>query len=205
MQQMIPGVRLSGAAVFSAIMAIVIVSTQLGGETVTQWLRWDRVALGEFEWWRLWTGHLVHASWAHVGLNLLGLGLVAWLFPEPVSARWHFVRFLWLGFASSIMMLLWVPDLDWYVGLSGVLHGSFVLGLWWLFRQGDKLAFLLLVLLAGKLILEHFVGPVTSDEELVGVPVLTQAHSYGALAAAMLIPIERWVVFPRFIGNNPAP
>ncbi len=205
MQQMIPGVRLSGAAIFAAVMGLVIVATQAGGQSVIAELRWDRAALTEFEWWRLWTGHLVHASWPHVGLNLLGLALVAWLFPEPISARWHFLRFLWLGLASSVMMYVWLPDLDWYVGLSGVLHGCFVIGLWWLFRQGDKLAFLLLVLLGGKLILEHFIGPVTSDEELVGVPVLTQAHSYGALAACLWIPFESWVVFPRFIGNNSAP
>ncbi len=205
MQQMIPGVRLSGAAVFSIVMAIVIVATQSGGQAVLELLRWDRMALEEFELWRVWTGHLVHASWPHVGLNVLGLALVAWLFPEPVSTAWHLVRFLWLGFAASALMWFGVPDLDWYVGLSGVLHGSFVFGLWWLFREGDRLAFLLLVLLAGKLTLEHFFGPVTSDEDLVGVPVLTQAHSYGALAACVLIPIERWVVFPRGIGNNSAP
>lgn len=186
-------------------MTVIIVGTQSGGEAALELLRWDRMALEEFELWRVWTGHLIHASWPHVGLNVLGLGLVAWLFPEPVSALWHLVRFVWLALAASIMMWFWVPDLDWYVGLSGVLHGSFVLGLWWLFREGDKLAFLLLVLLAGKLILEHFMGPVTSDEDLVGVPVLTQAHSYGALAACILIPIERWVVFPRGIGNNSPP
>lgn len=148
---------------------------------------------------------MIHASWPHVGLNLLGLVLVAWLFPEPLAAHWHFVRFVWLALASSLMMYLWLPTLDWYVGLSGVLHGSFVMGLWWLFRQGDKLAFVLLLLLAGKLVLEHFHGPITSDEDLVGVPVLTEAHSYGALAACVWMPVERWVVFLRSMRDNAAP
>ena len=79
--------------------------------------------------------------------------------------------------------------------MSGVLHGSFVLGLWWLLRQGDRLALLLLVLLVGKLLIEHFHGPITSDEDLVGVPVLTEAHSFGALAAAIWVPVERLLVF----------
>ena len=205
MRAMIPGVRLSGAAVFSAAAIVVIVVTQLGGPAAIEWLRWDRAALAEFEWWRLWTGHLIHASWPHVGLNAFGLVLIAWLFPEPHSARWHLLRFMWLALATSMMMWWWVPDLDWYVGMSGVLHGSFVMGLWWLFRQGDRLAFVLLVLLAGKLLLEHFYGPVTSDEELVGVPVLTQAHSFGAIAACIWMPIEAWVIFRRDSGNTSGP
>lgn len=205
MQSMIPGLRLSGAAIFSFIAITVIVIAQSAGEFSQEWMRWDRAALAKFEWWRLWSGHLIHASWPHVGLNVMGLLLVAWLFPEPIAARWHGLRFVWLGFASSIMMWFWVPDLDWYVGMSGVLHGSFVMGLWWLFRQGDQLAFVLLVLLVGKLIVEHIYGPITSDEELVGVPVLTQAHSFGALAACIWMPFESWVLFRLKSGHTSPP
>lgn len=205
MQSMIPGVRLSGAAIFSFIAILVIVVAQSAGDLSQEWMRWDRAELAKFEWWRLWTGHLIHASWPHVGLNAFGLLLVAWLFPEPISAWWHGLRFLWLGLASSVMMWFWVPDLDWYVGMSGVLHGSFVIGLWWLFREGDRLAFVLLLLLVAKLVVEHFHGPVTSDADMVGVPVLTQAHSFGALSACIWMPVERWLLFRGKSGHTSPP
>lgn len=185
----------SGVVIYAIVAAVLIVSFQAMGSDVIDALRWDREALTKFQWWRLWTGHLVHASWPHVGLNLLGLVLVAWIFPEPLPLRVQFLRFAWLGLVSSVLMYAFVPSLGWYVGMSGVLHGSFVLGLWWLLRQGDRLALLLLLLLVGKLLIEHFHGPITSDEDLVGVPVLTEAHSFGALAAAIWVPVERWLVF----------
>ncbi|MGB1556259.1 MAG: rhombosortase [Oceanococcaceae bacterium] len=191
MKEMIPGLRFSGTAAFCLFLALIILLAQASGDWGQRWLRWDRGALQEFEWWRLWTGHLIHASWPHVGLNLAGLGLVAWLFPEPVGWKGQALRFVWLSLFISLLMYATLPELYWYVGLSGVLHGSFVLGLWWLWKQGDGLAALLLALLVGKLIYEHFFGPLTSDEELVGVPVLTQAHSFGALGAAIWL-LVRW-------------
>ena len=184
MGRMIPTLQLSGTSRFCLLMGLIIVLAQSGGQTALDILRWDRVALTEFDWWRLWTGHLIHASWPHVGLNLMGLVLIAWLFPEPKSLREHCLRFAWLALFISVAMFS-LPDLGWYVGLSGVLHGSFVFGLWWLWRRGDRLALVLLLGLLFKLGWEHLHGPLTSDEDLVGVPVLTQAHSFGAIGAGI--------------------
>ena len=179
------------AALACMTIALLIGALSLGGESVTEFLRYDRNAIEAGQWWRTLTGHLVHASFAHTLLNVAGLVLIALLFPEPLPFwRWAW-RILVLSAGISALIYWRLPNLGWYVGLSGTLHGLFVLGFWWLFREGDKLAPILLLVLICKLLWEHFNGPITSNEELVGVPVLVEAHSYGALCAVIYLAISR--------------
>lgn len=168
-------------------IGLVICALMAGGQVWIESLRYDRLGIEQGQWWRILSGHLVHASWPHTGLNLAGLVLIALLFPEPIAAWAWGLRLLVLSTGISGLIYWLVPELGWYVGLSGVLHGFFVLGFWWLFRQGDRFSLLLLVILLGKLIWEHFAGPITSNEALVGVPVLVEAHSYGAACALVYI------------------
>ena len=168
-------------------MAVAICALMSFGEPAIELLRYDREKIIGGQWWRLLTGHLVHASWPHTGLNVAGLVLIALLFPEPVPVRGWIVRLLLLGLGISALMYWRLPSLGWYVGLSGVLHGFFVLGFWWLFRQGDRFSLVLLGILLGKLVWEHYNGPITSNEDLVGVPVLVESHSFGAVCALIYI------------------
>ncbi len=168
-------------------MALLIGALSLAGEQVTELLRYDRMAIIRGEYWRIITGHLVHAGVAHTALNMAGLILIAALFPEPIPLAWWLWRLILLCAAVTALIFWRVPELDWYVGLSGVLHGFFVLGFWWLYRSGDRLSLLFLAVLLSKLIWEHFQGPISSNEELVGVPVLVEAHSFGAFSALIYL------------------
>lgn len=168
-------------------MGLLIGALSLGGQELAAQLRYDRDALLAGEYWRALSGHLVHASLAHTGLNMAGLLLIALLFPEPIPLLAWAWRLLLLSLGVSGLIFWRVPELGWYVGLSGVLHGFFVLGFWWLFRQGDRFSLILLLVLMAKLGWEHLYGPITSNEDLVGVPVLVEAHSYGALSAVVYI------------------
>ena len=57
---------------------------------------WNEAAMGDFglvrgamrsgEYWRFLTGHLVHANWAHLGLNLAGLVVLQQLFGQGKSS-----------------------------------------------------------------------------------------------------------------------
>lgn len=185
------------AALACMTIALLIGALSLGGESLTELLRYDRSAIQAGQWWRAISGHLVHASVAHTLLNVAGLVLIALLFPEPMPLwRWAW-RTMILSLGISALIYWRLPNLGWYVGLSGTLHGLFVLGFWWLFRQGDKLAPILLLVLICKLMWEHFNGPITSNEELVGVPVLVEAHSYGALFAVIYLAIAalwQWLI-----------
>ena len=87
----------------------------------------------------------------------------------------------------SLGLLVWQPHLHWFVGLSGLLHGLFVLGLWPQARQHERVAQLALVLLAGKLLMEVFTGASVSDEALVGGRVITASHAFGAVSAVIFL------------------
>lgn len=147
----------------------------------------DAIADGQI--WRLVSGHFVHLGWPHFVMNVTAFGLIWVLFGAGCST----VQWL-LVFAASIAAIdlgLWagLPDLDWYVGLSGVLHGLFAAGV--LARSGRHgvEAAVLGSLLALKLGYELAVGPLPGSEATAGGRVITEAHLFGALGglAAALI------------------
>lgn len=175
------------AAIACLTLALLIGALCLGGAQLTELLRYDRAAIDSGQLWRLISGHLVHAGVVHALLNMAGIALIALLFPEPLPLWAWAWRVLIISCGISALIYWQLPQLEWYVGLSGTLHGLFVLGFWWLYRQGDRLSLLLLAALIAKLAWEHFMGPISSNEALVGVPVLTQAHSYGAACAVLYL------------------
>jgi rhomboid family GlyGly-CTERM serine protease len=157
---------------------------EMGGDPLRAWGRYDRDALAAGEAWRLITGHLVHLGWGHLWPNLLALVVMASLFEEVLSTRaWAAVS---LAAALSIDLGLYVlePQVQWYVGLSGVLHGVVACGALLLARRRSTVGVLLAIGLAGKLVFEQVVGPVPFTQASVGGPVITAAHLYGAAAGA---------------------
>jgi rhomboid family GlyGly-CTERM serine protease len=166
---------------------------QVAGPAAVAALRFERAAVAGGQFWRLLTGHLVHLGWSHLLLNIAGLALIwallgqcyrplQWLMIVALSAAGIDAGFLWLQ-----------PGLQWYVGLSGILHGMLAAGVvsnWAAGGQGRLEAAVLGVFLLGKLAYEHFAGATPSSEWLAGGPVVTEAHLYGAcgglLAAVML-------------------
>jgi len=76
------------------------------------------------------------------------------------------------------------PDVEWYVGLSGLLHGLLTAGLLASFLAGSRDALLLGLLVAGKILWEQVSGPLPGSQGLAGAAVVVDAHLYGALAGA---------------------
>ncbi|MGH8458561.1 MAG: rhomboid family intramembrane serine protease, partial [Nevskiales bacterium] len=88
---------------------------------------------------------------------------------------------LTLSLAVGLMLYGAEPDLYWYVGLSGVLHGLFVIVLLRsAFLRRDRLALFVVIVLIGKLAWEHYHGALTQG--MLAAPVIVSAHSVGALA-----------------------
>jgi rhomboid family GlyGly-CTERM serine protease len=182
------------------LLAAVLVLLWFAGESGRELLRYEREAVLQGQYWRLLTGHFVHGSGQHLLLNAVGLGLVAALFPREYSVRaWLLIL------ASSIVTIdlgfvLLEPQLQWYVGLSGVLHGALAAGaLGWWRHESRALALALSAVLFGKLAWEQWHGalPLSGD-----MPVVVNAHLYGAiggaLAAALLwLRSRRWLLAGR--------
>ncbi len=167
------------------IVLLVAVLLSLGGETALAWLRFDREGISAGEIWRLVSGHFVHLGWPHFALNATGMALVWYLVGDAFDTR----RWLLISVVCVLTMDtgLWVfdPDLQWYVGLSGLLHGILAAGLVARLSHPDKEALVLMLLLLGKLAWEQFSGPLPGSEETAGGPVVVDSHLFGSLGGVL--------------------
>ena len=106
-----------------ALLAVAVLGIAAWGDTGRELLRFDREDLAAGEWWLLLSGHLVHLSWRHAVMDLAAALALGWLFGRELPpARWAWV--LLLSLLAVNAGLWWLdPEITWYVGLSGVLHG----------------------------------------------------------------------------------
>jgi rhomboid family GlyGly-CTERM serine protease len=174
--------------------------------------RYERVLVSSGQLWRLASAHFVHLNAAHLLLNLAGLLLICELLWNRLPLR-HGIGLLATSVAGISGLLWWrYPEMAWYAGLSGALHG-----LW----AGCALATCLpstnqaegpdrrsvtkpetgaaywtvsrwagvggLLLLGAKLILEAQNGASPELVKAIGAPVATVAHLHGALIGATYV------------------
>lgn len=187
------------AAWLLGLLCGVSVLFALGGEPVRLALRYERTAVMEGEYWRLVTGHLVHGTTAHLLLNMAGLGVLGALFFRDYSLRQWLTILVASVVAIDAGFVLFEPQLQWYVGLSGVLHGALAAGAvaWWR-HESRLLALALTSILTVKLGWEQWQGalPLSGD-----MPVIVDAHLYGAVGglvagAAIWLWTQRWPARP---------
>lgn len=150
-------------------------------------LRYDRHAIAAGQLWRLVTGHFVHLGWNHLVLNLAGLGLGTWLFGRDRSAREWLVATLVSVLACGAGLWWFSPSVEWCVGLSGVLHGLMVVGFGGWILQGERWAWWLLMVVAGKLTWEQLGGDMPWTNVMVGGNVVTDAHLWGAAGGVLFL------------------
>jgi rhomboid family GlyGly-CTERM serine protease len=88
------------------------------------------------------------------------------------------------------------PELYWYVGMSGLLHGLLAAGIVTRLRKIDAETAILLLLLVAKISWEQFSGPVPGSESTSGGPVVVDAHLYGAVGGILGAMLARIRVEP---------
>jgi rhomboid family GlyGly-CTERM serine protease len=166
------------------LLVLLLTAVLQFGNQVESW-RFDRSLIENGHYWLLLSGHFVHLNWTHWGLNMAGLGIVAFFFTA-------YGNVLWWSFVIAISSVFVGLGLYWlntnvgtYVGLSGVLHGLFIFGALREARFYPTSGYALLVLLVGKLIWEFLYGALPGSEELTAGHVITDAHLYGAIGGAV--------------------
>ena len=175
------------AALVAAMLAIM-----LGGETAAAALRYERAAVLRGELWRLLSGHVVHADWTHLTWNVLGLLLVWVLFAGEYTVGGWLALMLASTAAIGLGFLTFEPELAWYVGLSGVLHGLMAAGLVaWLHTRRDPLTLVVAAVFLAKLAWEHVYGPLPFTAGSLSVPIVHEAHSYGAIGGTVCALVMR--------------
>ena len=177
------------------VVVLVSLALMLSADAGREWLRFDRAGISAGEAWRLLTGHFVHLGPSHTILNLAGLVLVWFLVGRAFALQ----QWLWVmaGSVGAIDLGLWFgsPQLEWYVGLSGLLHGMLAAGILAGLADRSSEALILALVVAGKLAWEQFAGPLPGSEATSGGVVIVDAHLYGVLGglavAAALIRVRR--------------
>lgn len=169
----------------------VLLLPQLGGSAATHMLRYDRAAITAGQWWRLVTAHIAHLGLHHAVLNTSGLVFLWALFAREWRPRAWAVIILIV--TAAIDSGLWFRDplVVWYVGASGVLHGLMAAGVVAYVGRRDPLGWIMAALLAAKLAYEQLHGPLPFAGR--GVPVLVDAHLYGASAGLLTAIVLTWV------------
>ncbi len=136
--------------------------------------------------WRWWTAHWVHVGWIHYLLNMLAFIFLPFIFPQ-MKNRYLIALLLLLPPLMSFSFYAIYPNIEAYAGLSGVLHGLYVaVAIFYLqFAKERKFALLVLCLVGAKLAWENTFGSLQTAE-LIGSPVLVEAHAVGAFWGGVL-------------------
>jgi rhomboid family GlyGly-CTERM serine protease len=153
------------------------------GEPARQALSFDRSAIGAGQWWRLLSAHFVHLDLEHAVLNSLGVVLMWALFARDYSPwRWAAI---YCGAAASVSAGLWFlnPELQWYVGASGALHGVMTAGTIAHLRRGDLDGWILAIFIVAKLGYEQLSGALPFAGSAT---TIVDAHLYGAIGGIVL-------------------
>lgn len=166
--------------ILPAVLAALCLLGLMLGESLRDQLRYERSAIAAGEFYRLLTGHFVHLGTGHTLLNAFGLGLV-WLLVGGAFSIVGWIAVLGITVAAiDLGFWFFLPSLDWYVGLSGVLHGLLVAGLVGSLRVRRRESLILATVVAAKLAYETVVGPMPGSAEAAGGAVIVEAHVYGA-------------------------
>jgi rhomboid family GlyGly-CTERM serine protease len=168
------------------LIVVIATAIALSGDTGREFLRYDRDAIVDGQAWRLLSGHFAHLGAAHFGLNVVGLALIAYLVIARFSPGQWLLIILLVILGIDLGFWLLEPQLRWYVGLSGLLHGIWAAGAIGGLRTGQIDYRLLLGILVGKLVYEQLVGPLPGSEDSTGGNVIVAAHLYGAISGAFI-------------------
>src|SRR5688572_14829552 len=172
--------RRYGMALLLALALVLL--PEVDGQAARQAMSYQRGELAQGQWWRL-SAHFVHLDLEHALLNGLGLVLMWALFARDYTpARWLVI---YLGAASAVSTGLWIfnPEIAWYVGASGALHGVMTAGTLAHLRRGDLDGWILALFIVLKLAYEQFSGALP----FAGSPdTVVDAHLYGAFGGVVL-------------------
>jgi len=166
------------------LLLFLISCTLQAFDWVDSW-RFNRNLVEQGDVWLLLSGHIVHLNWSHWLLNMAGLAIVAFFFSPYASLKQWLLVIMVSAVIISAGIWWWVLDVDYYVGLSGILHGLFLYGALREIRFYPVSGYVLTAVLFAKLLWEFFYGALPGSEDMAGGRVLTESHLLGAIGGIL--------------------
>ena len=165
-----------------------LLAPELDGQAARDAMSYQRAALSDGQWWRILSAHFVHLDLEHAVLNGLGVVLMWALFARDYAPFAWLAIYLVASLAVSAGLWLFSPEVEWYVGASGALHGVMTAGTLAHLRRGDLDGWILAIFIVVKLGYEQFAGALP----FAGSPdTVVDAHLYGAIGGVVLAPFLR--------------
>jgi len=155
------------------------------------------IAGGEF--WRIVTGHFIHADPGHLAWNALGLAVLGTVIERNSGTAW------WAALATgiavvSLFLISPFTRLDYYCGLSGVLNSMLLVAIWLEWRAtGSWLMIVVAVGSAAKVIFEISLG--TSLLTHISWPPYAWSHLAGLVGGLLVV----WVSSGIRLESTPVP
>lgn len=144
-------------------------------------LEFNRAAIEQYEYWRLFTGHFFHTNLNHLLLNFSGIVLLWLMHGQFYQTKVFFLLCISSCLLTSLSLLLFT-EISLYVGLSGILHGIFLWGALRDIQTDEKTGYLLVLSLVAKLTYEQVFGASAEVASLINANVAVDAHLYGAIS-----------------------
>jgi rhomboid family GlyGly-CTERM serine protease len=169
------------------VLAMMLVP-ELEGQAAREAMSYQRAALSDGQWWRLLSAHFVHLDFEHAALNSLGVVLMWALFARDYRPLAWLAIYLVASLVVSAGLWFFSPQVEWYVGASGALHGVMTAGTLAHLRRGDLDGWILAIFIVVKLGYEQLSGALP----FAGSPdTVVDAHLYGAIGGVVLAPFLR--------------
>lgn len=165
-----------------------LLAPEVDGQAARDAMSYQRAALSDGQWWRLLSAHFVHLDLEHAVLNSLGVVLMWALFARDYPASGWLAIYLVASLAVGAGLWFFSPEVEWYVGASGALHGVMTAGTLAHLRRGDLDGWILTLFIVMKLAYEQLAGALP----FAGSPdTVVDAHLYGAIGGVVLAPFLR--------------
>lgn len=171
-------------------LAVIVLVIQLNGPWRSA-LVFDRTAIEGGEWWRIWTGHLVHFGWPHFVADAALFLILGWLLERenPIATR---SALLVMPAFISWAIYTFDPTMLQFGGLSALNLGLlvFLAGKGWQKNWTDWFWPAVLAIYVGEIVLESALGRgrgggmIKFDDPTVQVATL--AHVAGAIYGGSL-------------------
>jgi len=144
-------------------------------------LEYNRQEILSGEIWRIWTGHLVHTNMSHFALNILAAIIIYLTFFMKIKPVELLLNSFLFATLISLMLLSIYPDLDWYNGLSGLLH-ALLIHFSARLAKNERTIFWAILLAVWIKVLNETMHLYSGYKNLVGdMLVISEAHLIGTI------------------------